>query len=41
LAFFAALLIVTHRWVSVGIDHDIAEFATDSVLAWWETHGVQ
>jgi len=23
-------------WVSVGIDHDTAEFAVDSILAWWK-----
>ena len=26
-------------WVSVGIDHDTAEFAVDSVLAWWRYMG--
>jgi transposase len=26
-------------WVSVGIDHDTAEFATDSILAWWKYMG--
>jgi len=26
-------------WVSVGIDHDTAEFATDSILAWWKHMG--
>ena len=26
-------------WVSVGIDHDTAEFAVDSILAWWRYMG--
>ena len=26
-------------WVSVGIDHDTAEFAADSILAWWKYMG--
>jgi transposase len=26
-------------WVSVGIDHDTAEFAIDSILAWWQHMG--
>ena len=26
-------------WVSVGIDHDTAEFAIDSILAWWKHMG--
>ncbi|HEV3039785.1 MAG TPA: ISAzo13 family transposase [Candidatus Angelobacter sp.] len=26
-------------WVSVGIDHDTAEFAVDSILAWWRHMG--
>jgi len=26
-------------WVSVGIDHDTAEFAIDSILAWWKYMG--
>ena len=26
-------------WVSVGIDHDTAEFAMDSILAWWRYMG--
>jgi len=25
--------------VSVGIDHDTAEFAVDSILAWWKNMG--
>ena len=26
-------------WVSVGSDHDTAEFATDSILGWWKYMG--
>lgn len=26
-------------WVSVGIDHDTAEFAVDSILSWWKHMG--
>lgn len=26
-------------WVSVGIDHDTAEFAIDSIVAWWKYMG--
>ena len=26
-------------WVNVGIDHDTAEFATDSILSWWKHMG--
>ena len=26
-------------WVSVGIDHDTAEFAVDSILSWWRHMG--
>ncbi len=26
-------------WVSVGIDHDTSQFATASILAWWENLG--
>ena len=26
-------------WVSVGIDHDTAEFACASILRWWEEMG--
>lgn len=26
-------------WVSVGIDHDTADFAIDSILAWWKQMG--
>lgn len=34
---------VTHNqgWVSVGIDHDTAYFATASIRRWWEEMGVQ
>jgi len=28
-------------WVSVGIDHDTARFATQSILRWWEDMGSQ
>ena len=28
-------------WVSVGIDHDTAYFATASIQRWWEEMGVQ
>ena len=28
-------------WVSVGIDHDTAEFAVDSILAWWKHMGAK
>jgi hypothetical protein len=28
-------------WVSVGIDHDTAEFATESIRRWWERMGSQ
>lgn len=28
-------------WVSVGIDHDTAEFATNSIGRWWEKMGQQ
>jgi transposase len=28
-------------WVSVGIDHDTAQFAASSILAWWEHLGEQ
>lgn len=27
------------RWVSVGIDHDTAQFATNSILQWWRKMG--
>ena len=26
-------------WVSVGIDHDTADFAVDSILSWWKQMG--
>ena len=26
-------------WVSVGVDHDTAEFATDTILMWWKQMG--
>ena len=26
-------------WVSVGIDHDTAEFAADSIRRWWHEMG--
>ena len=26
-------------WVNIGIDHDTAEFATDSILSWWKHMG--
>jgi hypothetical protein len=34
---------ITHNqgWVSVGIDHDTAYFATRSIRRWWEEMGVQ
>lgn len=28
-------------WVSVGIDHDTADFAIDSILSWWKHMGSQ
>lgn len=28
-------------WVSVGIDHDTADFAVDSILSWWKHMGSQ
>ena len=28
-----------HGWVSVGIDHDTAEFATETLRRWWEGMG--
>jgi hypothetical protein len=27
-------------WVSVGIDHDTAEFAVETIRRWWRTMGV-
>ncbi len=26
-------------WVNVGIDHDTAEFAVESIRGWWQTLG--
>ena len=26
-------------WVNVGMDHDTADFATDSILSWWKHMG--
>jgi transposase len=28
-------------WVSVGIDHDTAEFASDAILRWWQNMGIK
>ena len=28
-------------WVSVGIDHDTASFAVNSIRRWWQTMGQQ
>jgi len=28
-------------WVSVGIDHDTAEFAAASICRWWQTMGAR
>src|SRR6202030_1178586 len=28
-------------WVNVGIDHDTAEFAVESIRRWWQTCGQQ
>lgn len=28
-------------WVSVGIDHDTAEFAVSTLLSWWRTMGIK
>ena len=30
----------TNGWVSVGIDHDTAEFATETIRRWWTRMGV-
>ena len=27
-------------WVSVGIDHDTAEFAAEAIRRWWQQDGV-
>ena len=32
-------LTVNEGWVSVGIDHDTAEFATESIRRWWQRMG--
>jgi len=32
-------LTANEGWVSVGIDHDTAEFATESIRRWWERMG--
>lgn len=34
---------ITHNkgWVSVGIDHDTAEFAVETIKKWWRQMGVQ
>jgi len=32
-------LTTNQGWVSVGIDHDTAQFATESVRRWWENMG--
>jgi hypothetical protein len=34
-------LTANEGWVSVGIDHDTAEFATESIRRWWERMGSQ
>jgi hypothetical protein len=34
-------LINNEGWVSVGIDHDTAEFAAASIRRWWQTMGAQ
>jgi hypothetical protein len=34
-------LTTNEGWVSVGIDHDTAEFATESIRRWWERMGSQ
>jgi len=26
-------------WVSVGVDHDTAEFAVETIRRWWKTMG--
>ena len=32
-------LVANEGWVSVGIDHDTADFATATLLQWWEKMG--
>ena len=34
-------LTANEGWVSVGIDHDTAEFATESIRRWWQHMGSQ
>jgi hypothetical protein len=34
-------LTANEGWVSVGIDHDTAEFATESIHRWWQRMGSQ
>lgn len=34
-------LTANEGWVSVGIDHDTAEFATESIRRWWQQMGSQ
>jgi hypothetical protein len=34
-------LTANEGWVSVGIDHDTAEFATESIRRWWERMGAR
>ena len=34
-------LLNNEGWVSVGIDHDTAEFAAASIYRWWETMGAR
>ncbi len=33
-------LTANEGWVSVGIDHDTARFATESLHRWWQAHGL-
>ena len=32
-------LAANEGWVSVGIDHDTAQFATETLRRWWEEMG--
>jgi hypothetical protein len=34
-------LTANEGWVSVGIDHDTAEFATESIRRWWQRMGAR
>jgi hypothetical protein len=34
-------LLLNQGWVNVGIDHDTAEFAVESIRRWWDEMGVQ